>query len=80
MTVNVTPAAALSGAVANFSDGGSTWTGSLGSGLRPHSVQLAVVAQRPLRQFPGVDVTTTLALRVFDDGPATCRPRRRAGI
>ena len=79
LTVNVTPAAALGDAVANFSDGGSTWTANLSAGLRPHSVQIAVVAQRPLRQFPGVDVVTTLALRVFDDGSGNLQTATPSG-
>lgn len=68
LTISVTPATALSGAVPAFTDSGSTWSATLGAGLRPHSVQIAVVGQRPLRQFPGIDATTPLALRVFDDG------------
>lgn len=62
---DVTPS---TGAVAAFSDGGSTWTFSLGSAVQIKSVNLAVVAQHPMRKYPGVDTTATYSVLVFDDG------------
>lgn len=54
--------------VTSFTDGGSTWTATLPSPIRAHSFQMSVVGQMPVRQFPGVDVTTKSLFQVFDDG------------
>ena len=68
LTINTTPAATMSGSIVSWTDAGSAWTAGIGAGTRGSSVDLAIVAQRPLREFPGVDTTQTLFIRVVDDG------------
>lgn len=50
-----------------FTDGGSTWTGTLGP-VRAGTVEIAVGVTFPLRVFPGEDTTNATTARVFDDG------------
>jgi hypothetical protein len=54
--------------VSAFLDGGSNWTFNLTTPIKLRSVELAVVVQYPMREYPGVDVTKTEILRVFDNG------------
>ncbi|QPF74190.1 hypothetical protein G8A07_15550 [Roseateles sp. DAIF2] len=67
VTVAVDTAAGQVLSIANFTDG-AAWSFSLGGPVKANSVELAIVAQYPIRIFPGLDKPTKLSLRVFDDG------------
>lgn len=54
--------------IASFTDGGSAWTKTVTAPVRAKSVEMSVVVQYPVREFPGIDVTRKTLLHVFDDG------------
>lgn len=68
VTATVNEAVQHQDPIASFTDGGASWTFSLGGAVVARSVELSVVASLPMRQFPGNDVTNTFLLHVFDDG------------
>jgi hypothetical protein len=67
LTIAVTETVAHASVASSFSDGGGTWGFTLPSVSKAGSVELAVLAQRPVRQYPGIDVVEPMFLRVFDD-------------
>jgi hypothetical protein len=62
-----------------FFDAGTTWTFTLPGTIRAGSVELGVVAYRPVRQFPGVDISTSSLMRFFDDGAGNLKLTSLAG-
>lgn len=68
IAITVTDSIETNGAVSAFTDGGSTWTGTLSANIRPRTLEMSIAVSFPVRQFPGVDVTQESLLRVFDDG------------
>lgn len=52
-----------------FSDGGSNWGASINAApIKPRSLRLSVIAQYPVRVYPGVDEVQTFTLIASDDG------------
>lgn len=66
--VDITQGTNVEADVATFTDGGSTWNFTTSGTTRAGSVEIGVAAQHAVRQYPGVDVTTTKLVRIFDDG------------
>lgn len=68
VTLTLTEAAQAISTVASMTDSGANWTFGLGALVKPYSVSLSIVAEYPLRQFPGIDETSIESIAVFDDG------------
>lgn len=79
LTVTTTPSVAADEEVANFGDGGSTWTTTLDTPIRAGSVEIALIAQTPTRIYPGVDEATEFVARVFDNGSGVLQVRSQGG-
>jgi hypothetical protein len=68
ITVTTTEVTAASLDIASLTDSGANWTGSLGGAVAPGTVELSVVCEFAVRQYPGVDVAKQQLLRVADNG------------
>lgn len=71
ITVAITDSTQATSTVSAFTDSGSSWSGSFGGAVTARTVEMSVVAQHPLRKFPGVDETAVTLVRVFDNGTGT---------
>lgn len=68
LSISVTETVQSEISVGSFTDGGASWTFSLGGYVQGGTVELAVVGWHVERLFPNLDNPTHQVLRVFDDG------------
>jgi hypothetical protein len=68
ITFTILSSVANAGTITTLTSSGANWTASLPTPIRALSVELAVVMEAPVRQYPGVDETVKSLLRVYDNG------------
>ncbi|MBX9869926.1 MAG: hypothetical protein K2X63_09020, partial [Burkholderiaceae bacterium] len=70
VTLNTTRAVPQQRSIPLMTDSGSSWSAAPTPTvtIRPNTLQMAFVAQIPVREFPGVDKNTYKWLKVFDNG------------
>lgn len=74
VTVSVSRATQQRQEINAFSDGGATWTATIPDApIKPRSLRVSVVAQHPVRIYPGIDEVQSFTLLASDDGAGNLR-------
>lgn len=79
ITLTISEVTQQNGGISAFTDGGSTWNFTLTAPVKARSVDLGIVGQFPVREFPGVDKTSKFSIHVFDNGSGVLQVANQTG-